>query len=283
MSPNKKITTSKAMLLAASFLFIPVTSMANGKIGVGTGFDYSSGDYGGTGDTTILFIPFTAKYKTENYAVKITIPYIQMESDDGNVVGGGSDAIVVNSGTGNSNSTTESGLGDIILKGTYFLYEGVENNPLVPAVDLSAKIKFPTADEEKGLGTGKADFALESDFTWFTDKYAIFTTLGYKFMGSNETYDLNDVAYASIGGTYQIKKALSVGLIHDFKEATTNSGSIMNEVTGYINYKLSDQWKFLFYVVKGFSDGSADYGTGAIVSFTMDADKIDWWKPEINR
>lgn len=275
--------TSMILLTVSLILFTTVSSQAEGKVGASTGFDFSSGDYGSEGDTEITYIPVNLKYQNDDFALKLTVPYIKMSSEDSSVVGGGSNTVVLDSDESTTTeTTTESGLGDIVFKGTYFLYEGDENDPLMPMIDLSAKIKLPTADEEKGLGTGETDYALESDFTWFTDDFAIFTTIGYKFMGSNETYDLNNVAYGSIGFAYQIESGFSTGLMYDVKEATSDTGSEMSEATGYVSYKFSDKLKGLLYLVKGFSDGSADYGIGATLSYSMDANKmkkIDWLAP----
>ena len=82
---------------------------------------------------------------------------------------------------------TQSGIGDIVFAATYYLYEGDEDKALLPMVDFTGKVKFPSADEEKGLGTGETDYSMESDLTWFTDEFAIFGTIGYKFLGSPET------------------------------------------------------------------------------------------------
>jgi hypothetical protein len=49
---------------------------------------------------------------------------------------------------------TEDGLGDILLKGEYVL---LAEQAALPEITGSLKIKFPTADEDKGLGTGEFD------------------------------------------------------------------------------------------------------------------------------
>jgi len=146
-------------------------------------------------------------------------------------------------------------------------------------IDFTGKIKFPTADEDKGLGTGEIDYSVESDFTWFSGKTALFGTIGYKLMGSPEEYDLNNVMYGSVGVANQMAAKISAGIMYDVKEATTDSGSGTSEATAYVSYKFSDDVKFLLYGVKGFSDGSPDYGIGFTVSYSMDADKVDWMAP----
>ena len=43
---------------------------------VGVGFDYSSGTYGESQSTDILYIPVIGKYEIEDWAFKLTVPYI---------------------------------------------------------------------------------------------------------------------------------------------------------------------------------------------------------------
>ncbi|MDH4317958.1 MAG: transporter [Desulfobulbaceae bacterium] len=279
---NKQSTiTALASLLSSSILLSsPLSVMAEGTVGVGTGFDFSTGEYGGTTSTDTIYIPVNFKYQNDLVTLKLTTPYVRMTSESSNVVGGGSDVIVKGSSEETTGaSETNSGLGDCVFSAGTALYEGDENNAWLPTVDLTGKIKFPTADEEKGLGTGETDYSVESDLTWFSGSTAYFGTLGYKFMGSPEAYELNNVGYGSVGLAYQLSPDLSPGLIYDVKQASTDSGTDSGEATGYVSYKLSDDWKFLFYGVKGFTDGSADYGVGCTVSYSMDAEKVDWMAP----
>ena len=43
-----------------------------------TGFDYTSGKYGGATETNIRYVPLIAKYDTGPWALKLTVPYIHI-------------------------------------------------------------------------------------------------------------------------------------------------------------------------------------------------------------
>lgn len=269
----------RILLLVIGLAVVPCSAFA-GTVGFGTGFDYSSGDYGDESTTDIIYVPFTVKYQNDFSAFKLTVPYISI-STEGDVVGSGSDVVVLENGNETTGeSETNSGLGDTSFSATYFLYEGSDESPAIPMIDLIGKIKIPTADEEKGLGTGEYDYYFQTDLTWIVGmKTAVFTTLGYKIYGDPEEYDLNNVFYGSLGGAYQIKKGLSTGLIYDTRQASTDSGTATSEVTVYVSKKFGEKYKTLLYGVKGFSDGSADYGIGLTLSYAMDVDEIDWRAP----
>jgi hypothetical protein len=60
----------------------------------------------------------------------------------------------------------------------------------IPFVELVGIVKFPTASRGEGLGTGKFDFGLESDFFWAAGKFTPFAMIGYRFLGSPPGTDL---------------------------------------------------------------------------------------------
>jgi len=77
---------------------------------------------------------------------------------------------------------TESGLGDVLVKGQYVL---LEEQALLPEISGPiSKIKFPTADESRGLGTGEFDETVGVDFSKTVfDRLVGYVTLAYTFVG----------------------------------------------------------------------------------------------------
>ncbi|MEW6353523.1 MAG: hypothetical protein AB1469_04395 [Pseudomonadota bacterium] len=226
-----------------------------------TGFDYSSGKYGGTTSTDILYIPVIGKYETGRTTLKLTVPYISIKSAGG-VVGGGDGRVVI--GPGSGARRTESGLGDVVAAATYMVLEGGASAPLV---DVTGKIKFATADEDKGLGTGENDYAVQADVYKSYGRFTPFGTLGYKWLGDTAATDFKNVFYGTLGGAYKINAQTSSGLIWDLREASTGGSSPQNEATVYVSHKFDSKTKVQGYAVKGFTDGSPDWGAGAMVTF----------------
>lgn len=222
-----------------------------------TGLDYSTGKYGAATSTDILYIPFTGKYEADKYSFKLTVPYLQI-TGPGNVV---RDVGQIRAGA--STRTTQSGLGDIVAAGTYNMYDGRTNGTLV---DMTAKIKFGTADDAKGLGTGKNDYALQADLYKTLGANTVFGTLGYKVMGSPAGVTLSNVFYASLGAGHKYNQETSAGLILDLREKASATGFAQRELTAYVSRKLGKTWKAQAYAVKGFTNGSPDWGTGAMLT-----------------
>src|SRR6266436_7323305 len=84
---------SVAALLAATGLAsaqqqpVPadMASVQSDGFSLTTGVDYSTGKYGGTASTDILYVPLTAAYEMDKWLFKLTVPYI-MVTGPGDVV-----------------------------------------------------------------------------------------------------------------------------------------------------------------------------------------------------
>jgi len=140
--------------LLAGFFAMSATASQAGQFSLTTGLDYSSGNYGGTQATDTLFIPFIGKYEEGLWTYKLTVPYVRVT---------GTGSVVRDVGafkTAAATRTTESGLGDVVAVVTRNVYDRGGSGTLL---DVTGKIKFATADENKGLGTGENDYAVQLD------------------------------------------------------------------------------------------------------------------------
>jgi hypothetical protein len=273
---------SKALILvliAVSGLMFGKPAFAEGevKVKLSTGFDYSTGDYGHTEDTEIWYFPIVTKATYGNWSAKITAPYLRIKGP-GQVLGGG-DAVIVcddNSGPGkgggcpdsntNTNTvTTESGLGDIIGALTYTV--DLEDYDLY--LDFTGKIKVPTADEDKGLGTGETDYTFQLDATKMFGSTYLFGGVGRRFIGDNAQLPLDDIWLFNVGGGYQINKKFGVSVAYDFREAASTSED-PSEASAYLTYKITKSVTTQLYGVIGLSDGSPETSVGLQLSYKFD-------------
>ncbi|MYM63028.1 transporter [Pseudomaricurvus sp. HS19] len=224
------------------------------------GIDYSTGDYGDPADTDIFFLPVSVAYTDGNWTYKATASLLEIDGP-GTVVGGGGDGIVV---PGNSTQTkTEDGLGDTWLSASYF----VEELPTDAFyLSLGGKIKLPTADEDKGLGTGETDYALVADLFKPMGRYTPFATLAYKIKGDPPQGNLDNVFALSVGSDYRWTDDANLGASVDYQQSATNSDDQL-ELFAYLNQRLSPQTSLMVYGYLGLTDGSPDLGTGIQISY----------------
>ncbi|WP_346839964.1 hypothetical protein [Microbulbifer sp. SAOS-129_SWC] len=244
------------------------------------GTDISSGDYGDSASTDIVSTPFTVSYSpSDQWTFKASLPWVQIDGPGG-VIPGGDGGVVVGNGNGNgrgnngggmgggttttqTSTYSESGVGDLWLSGTYSLEPVAERW----FFDLTGKFKVPTADEDKGLGTGQTDYTLQAEAFTAMGDFTPYVTLARKFKGDLPAQEIKDVWYTSVGSGYRLNDQSSVGMSLDYQQATSDTSDPSTELFGYLNHKFSQQWSGMLYAYLGLADGSPDQGVGFQVSY----------------
>jgi hypothetical protein len=226
---------------------------------VSAGAEYTTGKYGTPDKTETLYIPFILRHETGPWVLKATVPWLRI-TGPGNVIGAGADRVVV-PGVNNARRT-ESGLGDIVLSGFYNILDERKGGL---GLDLGAKLKLPTADENKGLGTGELDYAVQLDFFRPFDATTLFGSIGYRVYGDPPGVTLRDVPYASIGASYRMSSQQAVGAAYDYRPHIVDGGGKVSEATLFWSNRFTPQWKLQLYGVVGFADASPDAGIGALL------------------
>ncbi len=257
--------STKILISAALVAITGTVHAADNQVTATTGVDYSSGKYGGTQATDMTYIPVIGKYESGPYVFKLTVPYIRVTAPSGGtVVSVDANGILIKSSVGAP--ATNSGLGDIV---TGLSYNVLNDVPTLTVMDITGKIKFGTADANKGLGTGKLDYSLQADLYKTYDKATALASLGYRVLGSPAGVNLNNVWYGSVGGAYKFSQETSGGVMLDLRQPSTSAGVQMRELMVYATQKTGENSKLQGYVLKGLTDASPDWGIGAMVSIAL--------------
>lgn len=225
---------------------------------LGTGFNYSKGDYGFTQDTELWSVPLNLSYDADRWSLKAAFSYLTIKGP-ANVATGTTPA----GGPARPTSETESGFGDISVSATYHA------NP-VPGelnVDFTARVKLPTANEDRGLGTGETDYYVQTDLSQTFGKITTFATLGYRFMGSNAASPLKDGPFATAGAAFPATDKTIVGLAYDWQRRIIAGAEHGSNAIGFVANNPNDRWSLLAYGIAGFNDASPDFGFGGLVTY----------------
>jgi hypothetical protein len=254
-----KISVFIAFLL---FLYSQADAADEGVLKLTAGAEYTTGKYGGTESIDDLYVPLTVRYFVDRYVFRLTVPYLHVTAPAGTVSADG----IVLPGTGER--ITESGVGDIIAGMTYrdALSSLITSDM---ALDFTAKVKFGTASESKGLGTGENDYTLQAELYKFLDSFTTFATLGYKFRGDPPGVDLSNTWLAYIGGSYRFTRSLNAGMDFYFQQAAYSLTDDQMELSAFLGYRLKNAKSLRGYLIKGLSDGSPDWGVGISITFTQ--------------
>jgi len=226
-----------------------------------TSVNYSVGDYGTNKDTTIVSVPVTFGVRpVDQLWISLTLPWIYQSSENVVVTAGGV-AVRKKGGSGKfarpERSTSESGVGDLLLKVSYTV---LEERDFVPEIAPYVKIKFPTADSDRGLGTGEFDETIGVDLSKrLIDGLFGFVTLSYTFVGDPPGTNFRDSFGWSVGPAYSIGP-LSLFTFLDGSTAISPGQSDPLELRVGAEYRLTRALKFTGAVTRGLSNGSADWG-----------------------
>jgi hypothetical protein len=243
---------------ALAVLSLVIAKPAVADWSVQTGIDYTSGEYGASEDTRILYVPLTVKTEGERYFVRVTIPYIEVDAPvGGDVIAIGPDGQPIRASTGNR--VKDDGAGDVVAALGYTVLNSLAAGTVI---DVVAKVKFGTADEEKGLGTGEDDYSLQIDGYKTFKRLTYLLTVGHRVYGDPPDIEFDDVFFGSAGAIYKFKPGISGGLIYDFRENIISDGDDQSELTAFVTRKMGGNRKIQGYVVGGLSNVSPDWGVG---------------------
>jgi hypothetical protein len=230
---NGWCVTARCLMVVVAVCGVVPVAAAQGYFGVDVGTQ--RGDFGSTVTTTVSALTLSTGWVANDYDVSVAVPLLRMSDDL---------------------SAEETGLGDVIVRG------GLSNlyrNSNGLTLDASVSIKFPTADENKNLGSGETDLG---GFISLRKQWSSFATTlgaGYILVGDPAGVDYNDVTLVSLG----VSKRLSRGGM--FASLDTRSAVISGTddprefgVGGYYVIDAHNALSGSAFV--GLSDGSADYG-----------------------
>jgi len=239
-------------------------SQAQDRSSVAVGVEYTSGDYGADADTDILYVPVTVSLGSGANLYWLTVPYIRVTAPTGGVVVG-TDHMgrPIRRGT-QLTRTTESGLGDIEAGYGRTLVDDFDRGVRLDAV---AKVKFGTADDTRGLGTGENDYSIQLDAYRYSGSTTWLGTLGYRVLGDPPGTNFDNIGYAVLGAWTRFAAGYSVGFAYDYRQAATAAGDPRKELIVFVRSELRGDRDLRLYVIKGSGDASPDYGLGLLYTW----------------
>lgn len=239
-----------AAIFASAGLASP--AYADDYLQLGTGVDYSSGDYGDVASTDMLAVPFSIKLKSGNFTLRASIPYLDVNGPTGVIPGDGG----VSTGGSQSPVTRRTGMGDTYLTAGYTLDLGTASY-----FDITGKVKLPTGSQSKFLSTGTTDYTVQGELTKGLGNTFLAVRGGRRFNGSNTMYPLQN-AWLAGGGIYQVSGPVTLGLDYDWRQGSLATSPDHSEATASVTYKTSKAFLIQGYAYKGFAKGSPNIGGG---------------------
>jgi len=225
---------------------------------------YDQGDFGTSETTHTFFFPVTFRYLGDWWDISITNSFIYLDAPEQITV---VDGAPVRTDQGAGERETNTGLGDTILRARFFVVDDPGEAGWWPALTPFLKLKIPTADEDRNLGTGETDFGFGVEWDKTFGSLIVFGDASYTFMGDPPDQDLRDRPAASIGAGYRLSEVLTVSALLDWRRALVSGNDDPLELLGIVTYRMSPTLSVSPYAFAGLTDGSPDFGIGFEVSY----------------
>jgi hypothetical protein len=263
--------SATTVLASLSWALLPGAGHADTRLSVASGVDFSSGSYGQTEKTEVVSTPLSVRMTHDDWALRASIAHLRISGpadvadtiDGGGDAGGGSTSGDVVARTG-----TETGLGDLNLSATRSFRElgGAENVYL----DVTARVRVPTADDDNGLGVGAYDYALNGELGASGSASGAYVLLGRRFLGDHDGRVRQDGWQAGLGGWLKAGERTRVGAFYSWREASVAGNEAPSEAGAYVSYSMNDNVRLSVNASGGLNDASPDYTIGLRLTLRTD-------------
>ncbi len=223
-------------------------------------FNFDTGKYGGGDRIDSVYIPFTLKrYYTEG-DIAVTVPYLR-QSSTGQVTRVGGSPMRAVRGGGGVLTSSESGPGDILVRGTYIVQN---EGPRSCDLSLAGTLKLPTANKNKGLGTGELDEGVGVEFAKkVSPGWTVLADGYYTIIGDTSGIDFNNQLSFDAGFSRRLREDLWLTALYATRSALLDGNADPRELSGTLDYRAADGKHYFCGLLLGLSDGSPETGFSA--------------------
>jgi outer membrane putative beta-barrel porin/alpha-amylase len=241
---------------------------------VGGSAFFATGKYGTDTRTDTLYAPLSLRRMFEDGDLTLVLPYVTVTSNCGVTVVSGeplrTGGLCPRTASGTFPArVTASGMGDVLLIGRYYLYTESEQG-LFPSVMVSGRVKAPTADRDRGLGTGEWDEGVGLGLTkLLTDKFVGLADVGYTIIGDPDGFDLQNQWSYDVGLGYYFTPRVLASVYYEEARALVERFQNPKDIFAGLSWRVTQNFRLNAGFEKGLSNGAPEFGAsvGASMRF----------------
>jgi len=213
-------------------------------------------------DTSIVYLPMVFVFSSERQELRVTIPYLSIRTSQPVLYVNGE---VIAPAPGGS--TSESGLGDVVVQDEAFLLRGTARRPWVSGI---LRIKLPTADDTKGLGSGEPDYgAGVAILQPLGSAWSLIGSWLYIARGDPAGLDFRDTSWLTVGLHRRLSERSSWHAFYDRRQSVIEGNPDLADCSVGYDRALSRGITLRSSLFIGVSDTAEDFGLS--VGFSMAA------------
>lgn len=221
------------LFVGCILLLASTTLAAGGRSYLDFSAGFMSGDFGTPTSSRLYALTPTLGYVALRHDFSVTAPYLSLTNKTSGV------------------SSTERGLGDIIVRAGAVLFP---ENAGGFSVNGSVTAKLPTADENKGLGTGETDYAAFATISQRLQAFKLSVTAGYLKSGDPPGLDYHDSFSYGFGLSRRFARTTVYGS-YDHRQAVISGFKDPQEVGAGFFHILSIDYALKGHLFVGLNNG----------------------------
>jgi hypothetical protein len=280
------------VLLLAVAMHAGAPALAETQVELSAGAFFATGDFDGPdADADVAVAPFSMRVSRGPWSVRATLPYVSLRGpsdltlvvDDDSGGRGGSNSSsdrgasrsrAASNGSGNNGDASgtmspprsTSGIGDASISGTYSLDQLGSTGT---SFDLTARVRLPTGDEDRGLGVGTTDYAIIGELGWGNDTLAAYLSAGRRFLGNVGGLERQDGWQFGLGTSLAATDTLIVGAFYDRRDASLRGGEDLSEAGVFISKEVGPAFELELSGSSGLTSGNSDYEVGVTLIWRL--------------
>ena len=231
-----------------------------------TGIDFSTGHYGDTQSTEIIVVPVSLRVRAADW-LSLGLSNAWIRIDGPGVVLGPDNEPLPGFPTARQ---TRQGLGDLGASATASLPLG-DDTPW--SIDLTGRVKLPTASKRRGLTTGKTDVSFSADVSYLAGKWLPFVEVGIRIPGDPAGIDLRNSPSVSLGFARVLGTRGKGGAViasYDWQRAFSPLADDSHSLFAAYSYPVAKRFDLTGYGSVGLSRGAAGIEAGILISAKLD-------------
>jgi len=140
----------------------------------------------------------------------------------------------------------------------------------MPLVAITGRVKLPTVDADRGLGTGEFDEGAGVELTKrFTDRWLAYLAGGYNIIGDAPGTNFNNQWWYDVGIGHDVTDNLHMSVFYEEYRALVNTVNNARDLLALANYAVDDTVHLTSSLLVGLSNGAPNYGFGGGVRFRL--------------
>lgn len=223
------------------------------------------GNFGGPGRSTVATLLVNVRQRFGDLRIDATLPWMRVRSPTTIFAGIDGTPLVLASAVPMT-TRRRDGLGDVTLGASWLALNQAD---AAVDIDLSARIKLPTASDSSGLSTGRTDYAVAVEISRTMGQVTPIASVGYRVFGDPRGWDVRDGVATSIGASIALPAGAVVLVSYDFSERTSRFIRPSHALVAGASAPIGRSLRLTAFASGGLSSGAADVSVGAAITFAL--------------